>query len=266
MTYQGLKGDQQSVKLTNGKWQRKPFSKNSASRPTVTLARNINLVADLDADGLDEAVVLLNETSAGSGQYLYLAVVKSVKGKLHNVATQLLGDRIQIKTAKIEKGQIKFEVVRAGKTDVACCPGEVVELNWNLTSQGLKEYVVPNTSQRLSPEIMAYGKWLLRYWDINEQTGGSIKIDLKYDDGRLFGNSGCNNYFLQIKPKKLPGDISTGRIGTTRKACPDPIMKIENRFLKQLGGVNKFGFMYGQLSLSYKTGNTQGVMLFEKQY
>ena len=265
MQYNGLQGDQSTITLSNGRWQGEPYEKGGASRPEVSITRNFHLIADLDADGLDEAITILNEDSGGSGQYSYLAVIKSVKGKLHNVATTLLGDRIQIKAAKVEKGQIKFEMVRAGKTDVACCPGEVVELGWNLTSQGLKEFSVLDTTQRLTPEIMAYGKWVLRSWDIDTAVDNNVKIDLKYDDGRLFGNSSCNNYFLQIKPKKLPGDISVGRIGSTRKACPKPIMTNESRFLKQLGGVNRFSFLMGQLSLSYKVGNTQGVMLFEKQ-
>ena len=155
MAYAGFEGEQNTVTLINGRWQGEPFVKGGASRTVVTFVRDFHLIADLDVDNMDDAVVLLNENSGGTGQNLYLAVVKSVNGKLQNVATKLIGDRVQIKIARIEKGQIFFEIVRAGKEDAACCPGEVLELGWNMTPQGLKEIVMPTTSQRLKPEIMA---------------------------------------------------------------------------------------------------------------
>jgi heat shock protein HslJ len=46
-------------------------------------------------------------------------------------------------------------------------------------------------------------------------------------------------------------------------ACPEPAMAVEARFLQQLAGVNKFGFMIGQLALSYEIDGNHGVMLFD---
>jgi len=37
----------------------------------------------------------------------------------------------------------------------------------------------------------------------------------------------------------------------------------KRNFLKQLAGVKKFGFMAGQLALSYETDGVWGVMLFD---
>jgi hypothetical protein len=154
MAYTGFEGEQNTVTLINGRWQGEPYVKGGASRPAMTFVRDFHLMADLDADGMDEAVVLLSENSGGTGQNLYLVVVKSVNGKLKNVATRLIGDRVQIKEAKIEKGRILFEIVRAGKEDAACCPGEVLELGWNMTPQGLNEFVVSDTSRRLTLVIL----------------------------------------------------------------------------------------------------------------
>lgn len=266
MAYSGFEGEQKTVSLINGRWQGEPFVKGGASRPEVTFVRDFHLFADLDADGMDDAVVLLNENSGGTGQNLYLAVVKSVNGKLKNVATRLIGDRVQIKVAKIEKGRILFEIVRAGKEDAACCPGEVLELGWNMTPQGLNEFVVSDTSRRLTPEALAYGTWVLRSWAFDKPVTDEVKINLKYDDGRFFGSGGCNRYFVNVKPGGMPGDISMGRVGGTRMACPDPVMVNENRFFKQLDGVSKFSFIAGQLALSYQIEDVWGVMLFDKQY
>ena len=106
---------------------------------------------------------------------------------------------------------------------------------------------------------------MLRYWDFEKPMTDAVEINLKYDDGRIFGSGGCNRYFSQVKPGAMPGDISTGRVGATRMACPESVMAVENRFFKQLGGVNKFGFMAGQLALSYQIEGVWGVMLLDKQ-
>jgi len=106
---------------------------------------------------------------------------------------------------------------------------------------------------------------VLRYWDFDKPMTDAVEINLKYDDGRIFGSGGCNRYFSQVKPGAMPGDISTGRVGATRMACPESVMAVENRFFKQLGGVNKFGFMAGQLALSYQIEGVWGVMLLDKQ-
>jgi heat shock protein HslJ len=45
--------------------------------------------------------------------------------------------------------------------------------------------------------------------------------------------------------------------------CPPEQMAVEDRFLKQLAGVKKFGFMVGQLALSYETDGVWGSMLFD---
>jgi len=64
-----------AVQLADGRYEGEPFAPGGASRPTVTLVRELRLVADLSDDPGQEAVVLLSETSGGSGSRLYVAVV-----------------------------------------------------------------------------------------------------------------------------------------------------------------------------------------------
>jgi len=47
--------------------------------------------------------------------------------------------------------------------------------------------------------------------------------------------------------------------------CPDAEMDVEGRFLTQLAGVTKYGFMLGQLALTYRTDDSVDVMLFERR-
>jgi len=89
------------------------------------------------------------------------------------------------------------------------------------------------------------------------------EVTLRYEDGRLVGMSGCNNYFTTPQEGETPGDISVGPIGSTQMACPELAMAVESRFLVQLGAVNAFGFMVTQLALSYEKDGASGVMLFD---
>jgi hypothetical protein len=47
-------------------------------------------------------------------------------------------------------------------------------------------------------------------------------------------------------------------------ACPAPVSAVETRFLKQISGARRFGFLLGGLAVGYeKDGGAYGTMLFE---
>jgi heat shock protein HslJ len=59
-------------------------------------------------------------------------------------------------------------------------------------------------------------------------------------DGRAYGNGGCNHWFAAYS---LSGDqLSFSEIGSTRKMCPPPLMEQEQRFLEQLSQVQRWDF------------------------
>ena len=73
------------------------------------------------------------------------------------------------------------------------------------------------------------------------------------DGGKLVGNGGCNRF---VGTYKLIGDaIEFGRLGVTRKACPDPVMKSEGRFLRALASARRFVRDRAKLSLADDVGN-----------
>ncbi|HGM5581702.1 TPA: META domain-containing protein [Pseudomonas putida] len=58
------------------------------------------------------------------------------------------------------------------------------------------------------------------------------------DDGRAYGNAGCNHWFASYT---LDGDqLSFGKIGKTRKLCAPALMEQEKRFLKALETVQRW--------------------------
>jgi hypothetical protein len=111
------------VDLTEGKYEGEPFVEGGASRPVVVFIEPYAF-GDLDGDGVDDAAVLLVETSGGSGSFVYLAAVLNKNGKAVNEATTLLGDRAQVGELAIEDGQIHVKLLTHGPEDPMCCPSQ----------------------------------------------------------------------------------------------------------------------------------------------
>jgi heat shock protein HslJ len=89
-------------------------------------------------DGQDAAAVLLGENSGGSGIFVSLAVVLDQDGTPVNVASTLLGDRVDVYALAIdENGVISVEMVRQGPNDPMCCPTEVVRILYALDGDQL---------------------------------------------------------------------------------------------------------------------------------
>jgi hypothetical protein len=217
----------------------------------------------LDADGADEAVVLLSESGGGTGHWDYVAVVDRQAGELLNVATALLGDRVQVRDARIEDGRILLDLVQAGSQDAMCCPGELVTRGWHLRPGGLEEFVTSSKSGRLSLATLGAGEWVLRRWSWDEAAAASPAVTLA--SGMASSWAVRRRYFAPATDGEMPGDASVGPAGATRMSCADAAMQVEERFLKQLAAVKKYGFVAGQLALSYQLGDTMGVMLFERR-
>lgn len=266
MTYRGFEDPSVPVALVDGRWEGMPYVEGGASRPTVNLLQDIVMTGDLDGDGRDEAVVFLNVATGGSGQLLHLAVVARKDGRLDNVATEFIGDRIQIRDARLKDSEIILDVVRTGPKDVACCPGEVASLGWTLSPDGtLNPAKASGAAGRLTLETIGGTQWVLRSWQRHESAPSAPEVTLAYQDGRFAGRSGCNRYSAPVRTGDMPGDVVVGPAGTTKMACPGPAMAVEMRFLKQLAGVTKFGFMAGRLMLSYEADGILEVMLFAKK-
>ncbi len=264
-TYSGLQVDPKlGVTLQDGKWEGEPAVEGSASRPAVALVRDFHVTGDLDGDGTDEAIVMLSESGGGTGELTSLAVLKRVDGAIRNIATLFLGDRTRLRAVRVEPRRLVADLVQAGPEDAMCCPGEMVQRSWEYEETGLRESGQPVQQGRLSPDALGGTEWVLRFWELAEAAPAEPAITLRYTDGQLAGHSGCNRYFAVLRAGESPGEISIGPVAGTRMACDDPAMKLEDRFLMQLGSVSRMGFMATSLMLTYEAGDAVKVMLFEK--
>lgn len=262
-TYWGLDLDEPQVTLQNGRWEGKPFVEGGAARPSVHLVRDFRLVGNLNDSPDQEAATLLAESSGGSGEYLYLAVMDHDGAIVRNLDTAPVGDRVQVRDAKIENHEIVLDVVQAGPEDAACCPGALVRRTWRMNAGRLEEQPAKDQG-RLSLDAIEGQEWVLRAWDVGIAAPESVQVTLTCANGHFAGKAGCNRYSATAKDGEMPGDISVGPAVATKMMCPPPVMKVEDRFLSHLHDVKKYGFMTGQLMLSYETDSGWRTMLFSR--
>lgn len=78
--------------------------------------------------GQDAAAVLLGENSGGSGVFVSLAIVLDQDGAPVNVASTLLGDRVDVYALEMDGSRIIVDMVRQGPNDPMCCPTEVARI------------------------------------------------------------------------------------------------------------------------------------------
>ena len=255
---------EEAVTLIDGRWEGEPFVEGGASRPAVGLVEDFRLTGDLDADGLDESVVLLWTSSGGSGTFDYLAVAAPDMGEPAILGTAALGDRVKIRAGRIVDGRIVLDVIQAGPEDAACCPTQTATRSWQLGGDGLIE-LDPEIKGTMSLAELEGSEWVLTDFAWDEPAPPQPLVTLTYAAGRFSGNAGCNEYFADVEEGgDIADGIAIGPLGSTRKMCPDGVMTVEDRYLAQLGGVSSYGFHIGKLSLSWQTDAAGGVMLFAR--
>jgi heat shock protein HslJ len=263
-TYAGLQDLAGPVTLRDGLWQGPPVVEGGASRPEVRLVRGFRVTGDVDGDGAPEAVVLLVQSSGGTGSYLYAVVAGRRDGRVSNLGTAFLGDRVQVRAATIDAGRLRVFIVRAGPDDAMCCPGEVTVLGFALRpGAGLEPFAACEHPGRLSPAVLGGVEWVLREWDGGDPAPAVPEVTLTFADGRISGSAGCNRYFASVEAGDTPGAIAVGPVGATRMACPDPIEAVETRFLAALGRVEKFSFLAGRLAFIYPNEAGAASLRFE---
>ncbi len=237
-TYQGIYD--KPVQLTNGKYEGEPFVEGGASRPTVTFIDNPVAYGDLNGDGQDDAAVLLAENSGGSGTFVYLAAMVNQDDQPVNVATILLGDRVQVNSLKIENNQIVVDMVQAGPDDPMCCPTQQVVKTYEL--QG--DQLVETSSQEVSGEAEVTSDIVGIIWnweqflDTAEQNDIIVPYPAAYQlellpDGTFAAKADCN---LAGGTYTLDGTSLTLQLGPTTMAECEP-GSLYNEYLRLLGDV-----------------------------
>jgi heat shock protein HslJ len=258
-SYTGI--EEQSVALSGGRWQGEPFAPGGAARPILELVRDFWMSGDLDGDGAEEAIVLLVAADGGSGSELYLAALARRKDAVVNSGTVRVGDRVQVRAARVERGRIELDVVQAGPSDALCCPGEKATRAFGFEGEALVE-LDSRITGRLAPGDLSGVEWLLARLSWDEPAPDEPGVTLVFEGEQASGRSGCNRYVARVRAGDAPGELAIGPIASTRRACPEPEMALEARYLDALGSASKFGFVAGQLALTSQRDGRMETLLF----
>lgn len=104
------------------------------------------------------------------------------------------------------------------------------------------------------PDPLAGSEWRpveIRAEAIDDETSVYVRFAA---DGKVSGSSGCNRFFGTYK---IAGtELAFSALATTRKACPEPLMKLEGRFLTALQETRSFERDRTRLVLRNGAGGT----------
>jgi heat shock protein HslJ len=251
------------VTLRDGVYEGEPFVPGGASRPRVELLDIPPVLQDLDGDGIDDAAVLLAQSSGGSGAFTWLAVVSCRDGRTVNTGTIGLGDRVMIRSMTGREGAIIAEFVAAGPGEPLCCPTRKVRDTFNLR-EGKLLLVSSEEQGTLSLADVQGVTWRLTRLGRNERVPEGVKVTAVFWDGKVSGSGGCNRYSAAVVETDSHG-FTIGPAASTRMACPDPAGGFEDRYLSALQASNRFGFLLGNLVLHYGKGDARETMIFERE-
>lgn len=112
-----------TFRLSNGVFHRTPAGPGEAPDLYATTLMQAAF-GDLDADGTNDAVAILQTRNGGTGDSKDLAVVINEDGRAANVATEYLGSMIAIDGLRIEGGTITVDMRVHGPADGLCCPSQ----------------------------------------------------------------------------------------------------------------------------------------------
>lgn len=74
-------------------------------------------------------------------------------------------------------------------------------------------------------------------WKMADKVSGKVPT-LIFEDGKVSGNAGCNNFFGTASVMMSSGKVNFSNVGSTKMMCAD--MRAEDSFLMMLGRVNKY--------------------------
>ena len=203
-TYSGIDALAGPVTLADGFWQGEPFVAGSSARPRLAYARDFRLTGDLDGDGSEEAVALVGYSGGGTGELLYLVVMRREAGAPDCVAAASLGDRTKIRAARVADGRVVIDALQAGPGDPMCCPGELVTRVWQLTADGLVEVRTTPTG-RLDVAALSGVEWVLKWWAWDEPAPAEPEVTAVFEGIRVSGSAGCSPYSAGFRDADLPG-------------------------------------------------------------
>jgi hypothetical protein len=136
LTYK-IDGD--SITLGDGRREFIPDVDKGFHEKAIAVFLTDHAFGDLDSDGSNDAIAVLQVSDGGSGIYYHLATVFNDRGiaKQHGRA-YVLGDRLQFRSVSIQDGKVTVELMMHGPNDGLCCPTQFRTLQFILKERALQ--------------------------------------------------------------------------------------------------------------------------------
>jgi hypothetical protein len=131
-----LEADEANFQLEDGIHYIPHLPEESDSAWFISLSNRM-AYGDLNADGVQDAAVILESQRGGSGHFRELAVVLNQDGKPFNVASTYLGDRVGINSIDIQSGIIILDMVVHGPNDPLMGPSVKATFKYQLVGDQL---------------------------------------------------------------------------------------------------------------------------------
>jgi hypothetical protein len=127
-----------TVTFVNGQ-----FSDKTTNNPLEAALTDFYAFGDLNADGLDDAAVIVWENTGGSGVFESLLLVLNQPGGIPLQTDAFpLGDRVKINDISIDNSgtqkKINVDMLTHGPNDALCCPTVPVTATFMVTKSGLE--------------------------------------------------------------------------------------------------------------------------------
>ena len=74
-------------------------------------------------------------------------------------------------------------------------------------------------------------------WKMADKVSGKVPT-LVFEEGKVSGNAGCNNFFGMADVMMSSGKVSFSNMGSTKMICAD--MSVEDSFMMMLPKINKY--------------------------
>jgi hypothetical protein len=112
--------------------------------------RTVHARGDLDADGKEEAAVVLESETGGSGVFVDLVVFTADGSGPRQLEARFLGDRVQVESLSLENGSVIVVLLTHDDEDPLCCPTRSVVRRFVWEADTLEETELPYRELDLS--------------------------------------------------------------------------------------------------------------------
>lgn len=118
--------------LTNGIYYRTPKEPDASPDVYSTKLFGTAAYGDLNADGVEDAVVILQTHNGGNGDTKELAALLNQNGQPYNISTVDIGSPVAVEDLQIQSGEIIVTGRTLGPNDPLCCPSQLTTLQFHL--------------------------------------------------------------------------------------------------------------------------------------